>query len=91
MFKIYFEVLNKKYSATVQKILYEPVQFIVFEISPCIYDLPERLVFVSHPVTDQLVYQSFDVRSSLFIRTIGESIFTTCYQQKIGIHSKKLQ
>ncbi len=85
MFKISFYFEDKSYVGTVQKINHQPVQFIVFGITPWI-GIPSRLVFISNLATDQLVYQSFDKSHSEAIRAIGESIFVTCQQQRIKMH-----
>ncbi len=85
MFKISFYFEDKAYTGTVQKINHQPVQFIVFGIQPWI-GIPTRLVFISNPDSDQLIYQSFDNANSKAIRIIGESIFLTAHQQHINIH-----
>lgn len=87
MFKISFRFLDKNFTAMVQKINQQPVQFIVFDISPGIKDIPDKLVFLSNPVKDQLVYQSFDARQSGLIKIIGEKIFLGCQQQRINVHA----
>lgn len=87
MFKISFRYLDKTYSAKVQKILHQPVQFVVFDFAPHISYLPDKLVYQSHAQNDQLVYQSFDIKNKEILLTIGQAIFITCYQQKINIHS----
>lgn len=87
MFKISFSYLNKTYTATVQKNIQAPVEFVVFDIAPAILYLPNKMVFQSKRETDQLIYQSFSDKSAALLTTIGESIFTACYQQKIKVHS----
>ncbi len=87
MFKISFRYLDRTYSAKVQKILHQPVQFVVFDFVPYISYLPVKLVFQSHAQKDQLIYQSFDVMNKEILTTIGQTIFVTCFQQKINIHS----
>ena len=86
MFKVSFQFLNKTYTGTVQKTNHQPVQFVVSGICPLVRNIPEKLVFISNPANDQLVYQSFIAGEHNLLRTIGESIFLTCHQQKINVH-----
>ena len=87
MFRISFQFLGKTYTGKVQKIDQQTVQFIVFEITPQIKQIPDKLVFISNAEADQLIYKSFDVSQAKLIRTIAESIFLTCHQQKIEVHA----
>ena len=75
MFKISFQFLNKNYTGTVQKINHQPVQFVVFGITPWVGNIPEKLVYISHPQEDQLTYRSFDVRQIKLLSLIGETNF----------------
>lgn len=86
MFKISFRFSDKTYSGLVQKIDQQPVQFVVFGITPSIGNIPDKLVYVSNAKDDQLVYQSFNVNQGKLLRSIGESIFIACHQQKIAVH-----
>ncbi len=86
MFKISFQFLNKTYTGTVQKIPHQPIQFVVFGIQPWVGNIPEKLVYISNPLKDQLVYQSFDITNSALFSLIGESIFIACDQQRISVH-----
>ncbi len=87
MFKIAFQYLKQPYTATVQKIQFEPIEFIVFDLAPHIVLIPDRLIFESNPANDQLIYKSFNPASMEVLTIIGQSIFTTCYEQKIAVHS----
>ena len=72
-FIIAFDYNSKRYYAKVQKIATQPVQFIVYNLAPFLSKLPQRLVFISNPKEDQLIFQSFDVGEDKMIRIIGEN------------------
>jgi hypothetical protein len=85
-FTINFTYLGNNYQAAVQKLNSQPVQFTVYNVYPSIVKLPQRLVYLSSPDSDQLIYQSFDNRQGEVIKIIGEAIFNICNLRNIPIH-----
>jgi len=86
MFKMTFVYLDKTYTASVEKITLATNRFIVSNVNPEIPYLPNKLVFVSNPSIDQLIYQSFDIKYRDVLTIIGQSIFIACYEQRIKVH-----
>lgn len=88
MFRISFYARDKQCTGVVQKIgNTTPVQFVVYDVSPYLFDLPGKMVFESVPDRDQLAYCSFHVSAPDVLRKIGEAIFITCDLQHISVHS----
>ena len=88
MFRISFYARDKQYTGIVQKIgNATPVQFVVYDVKPHLFALPEKMIFESVPDRDQLAYCSFHVSEPDVLRRIGEAIFVTCNLQHISVHS----
>lgn len=86
-FIIYFRHCGKKHNAKVQKINISPVRFVVYDIHPSIARLPQRVVFVSNPEQDQLIYESQQNNQNKVLLQMGETIFRICDLQKINVHA----